>query len=81
MLKNKNNVELEEVKSGEFVIKIKLLMELTQVFTKHLDGISMGRLSIADKPSWKIKLYKTSSKHKMRHLFLLFGKRNEKHKR
>ena len=44
MLKNKNNVGSGEVKSDEFVIKIKVLMDLTRVFTKHLDNISMGRL-------------------------------------
>ena len=53
MLKNKRNVELWGGKSDEFVIKIKVLMELTHVFTKHLGGISMGRLSIADKASRK----------------------------
>ena len=81
MLKNKNNVELGEVKSDEFVIKIKVLMELTHVFTKHLDNISMRRWSIANEAAWKTKLCKISPKHKMRCLFLLFGKRNEKHKR
>lgn len=38
-------------------------MELIHVFTEHLDGISMGMLSIAGKASWKPKQCKTSSQN------------------